>query len=263
MDLGLTGRVALVAAASSGLGLAVARALAAEGADVSISARDPERLARAHEEVDRAGPGRVLSTVVDVTDEAAAAGWVRRTAEELGALHVVVTNSPGVPHGRADAFAVDDYRQAFDGSTLPHVALTLAALPYLRQAGWGRVLMITSEAVRQPLPGTAMSAVARLGVLGFAKGLVHSLGASGVTVNVLAPGVHQTPAFEGFVAAHSQRSGVDRETALKEIAAEVPLGRIGQPADFGALAAFLASRHAGFVTGTVLLVDGGNTRGIG
>jgi 3-oxoacyl-[acyl-carrier protein] reductase len=263
MDLGLSGRVALVAAASSGLGLAVARALAAEGAHVSIAARDPNRLAAAHEEVDRAGPGRVLSSTVDVTDDVAAARWVDRTAEEFGGLHVVVTNSPGVPHGAADTFAVDDYRRAFDGSTLPHVAITLAALPYLRQARWGRILMITSEAVRQPLPGTAMSAVARLGVLGFAKGVVHTLGASGVTVNVLAPGVHQTPAFEGFVAARSSTSGVDRETALKEIAAEVPLGQIGQPADFGALVAFLASRHAGFVTGAVLLVDGGNTRGIG
>jgi 3-oxoacyl-[acyl-carrier protein] reductase len=168
-----------------------------------------------------------------------------------------------VPHGRADTFAVDDYRRAFDSSALPHVALTLAAAPHLRQAGWGRILMVTSEAVRQPLPGTAMSAAARLGVLGFAKGMVHALGASGITVNVLAPGVHQTPAFDGFVAARCAASGLDRETALKEIAAEVPLGRIGRPADFGALAAFLASRHAGFVTGTVLLVDGGNTRGIG
>jgi 3-oxoacyl-[acyl-carrier protein] reductase len=104
-----------------------------------------------------------------------------------------------------------------------------------------------------------MSATARLGVLGFAKGVVHAVGASGITVNVLAPGVHQTPAFEGFVAA---RSAVDGETALKEIIAEVPLGRVGQPADFGALAAFLASEQAGFVTGTVLLVDGGNTRGV-
>ncbi len=262
MDLGLTGRACLVAGASSGLGLAVARALAAEGAHVSLAARDPARLAPAHQEVDRAGPGRVLSFAVDVTDEAAVRRWVDSTAAEFGGLHVVVTNTPGVPHGMADTFAVDDYRRAFDGSTLPHVAITLAALPHLRKGGWGRILMITSEAVRQPLPGTAMSAVARLGVLGFAKGVVHALGASGVTVNVLAPGVHQTPAFEGFVAARAEALGVDRQTALQEIAAEVPLGQIGQPEDFGALAAFLAGRHANFVTGTVLLVDGGNTRGI-
>lgn len=262
MDLGLSGRVCLVAGASSGLGLAAARALAGEGAHVSLAARDPQRLALAHQEVDAAGPGRVLSRAVDVTDEAAVRRWVDGTAEHFGGLHVVVTNSPGVPHGTADSFGVDDYRQAFGGSTLPHVAITLAALPHLRRGGWGRILMITSEAVRQPLPGTAMSAVARLGVLGFAKGLVHSLGPGGITVNVLAPGVHRTPAFEGFVAARSRANGVDPQTALKEIAAEVPLGRIGEPADFGAIAAFLAGSHAGFITGTVQLIDGGNTRGL-
>jgi 3-oxoacyl-[acyl-carrier protein] reductase len=258
MDLGLSGRVALVAAASSGLGLGVARALAGEGAHVSVCARDPERLARAHAELDALGPGRVLSTVVDVTDEVAVSGWVARTADELGALHVVVSNSPGLPHGPADAFGVAQYRQAVHTSLLPHVAITLAALPHLRSAGWGRILMVTSESVRQPIPTTALSATARLGVLGYAKSLVHTLGPAGVTVNVLAPGCHLTPAFDGFLAAHDH----DREVALKQVASEIPVGRIGSPDDFGALAAFLASAQASFVTGSVLLVDGGNTRGL-
>ncbi|GAA5061863.1 3-oxoacyl-[acyl-carrier protein] reductase [Thermocatellispora tengchongensis] len=260
MDLGLTGRVALVAAASSGLGLGVARALAREGAHVSIAARDPGRLARAHAEVDAAGPGKVLSTPVDLRDDDAVTAWVERTAAELGALHVVVTNSGGVPHGPADAFTPGQYREALEGSMLPHVTTALAALPHLRAAGWGRILMITSEAVRQPLPGTALSASARLGLLGFAKGLVHALGASGVTVNVLAPGCHRTPAFETFLEAHP---APDKETALKEITAEIPLGTVGDPEDFGAIAAFLAGEQASFVTGTVLVADGGNTRGLG
>ncbi|GGL05954.1 short-chain dehydrogenase [Sphaerisporangium melleum] len=260
MDLGLTGRVAMVAAASSGLGLGVARALAAEGAHVSIAARDPGRLAAAHAEVDAAGPGRVLSTPVDMRDDDAVQAWVERTAAEFGALHVVVTNAGGVPHGKADAFTPGQYREAMDSSMLPHVAMSLAALPHLRAAGWGRILMITSEAVRQPLPGTALSATARVGLLGFAKGLVHALGPSGVTVNVLAPGCHRTPAFETFLEA---RLAHDKETALKEITAEIPLGTVGDPEDFGALAAFLASEQARFVTGTVLVADGGNTRGLG
>jgi 3-oxoacyl-[acyl-carrier protein] reductase len=260
VDLGLTGRVALVAGASSGLGLAVAQALAAEGADVCMAARDPDRLGRAHEQVVAAGPGRVVSTSVDVCDDDAVAGWVRNSAAEFGALHVVVTNSPGVPHGAADRFGVDDYRRSVDRAMLPHVAMTLAALPHLRAAGWGRIVMITSEAVRQPLPGTALSATARLGVLGFAKGIVHTLGPGDITVNVVAPGMHRTPAFEGFAAA---RDCADQESAVRELAAEVPLGRIGEPADFGAVVAFLAGRQARFMTGTVVLVDGGNTRGIG
>lgn len=255
MDLGLTGRVALVSAASSGLGLAVARTLAAEGAHVSICARDPERLARAHREVDAAGPGQVISTSVDVADDDAAAAWVRDTAERLGGLNIVVTNSGGVPHGPVDAFGVDAYRSAVDGSMIPHVGLALAALPYLRAARWGRILLITSEAVRQPLPDSGLSSVARLGVLGFAKGLVSSLGASGVTVNVLAPGFHRTPALD-------EQFGDRVEEAVAEVAKGLPLGRIGHADDFGALAAFLASEQASFVTGTVLLADGGNTRGL-
>ncbi|HEX6470907.1 MAG TPA: SDR family oxidoreductase [Streptosporangiaceae bacterium] len=256
MDLGLDGKIALVAASSSGLGLAVARTLAAEGAHVSLCGRDPGRLAGAHAEVDRAGPGKVVSTPVDLRDEAAAASWVDRTAAELGGLHIVVTNSGGVPHGPVDAFGVPDYRAALDTSMIPHVAVTLAALPHLSAAGWGRILMITSEAVRQPLPASGLSAVARLGLLGFAKGLVPGLGPRGVTVNVLAPGFHRTAALD-------EQFGADVERAVAEVAERLPVGRVGRAADFGALAAFLASEQASFVTGCVLLADGGAARGIG
>ncbi|MGW7528800.1 SDR family NAD(P)-dependent oxidoreductase [Streptomyces sp. NPDC054783] len=256
MDLGLQGRSALVAASSSGLGLAVARALAMEGTHVSMCGRDPDKLARAHEEVDGCGPGRVLSTVVDLRDEDAAAAWVRHTAEEFGGLHILVTNSGGVPFGPVESFDVAEYRQAVNDNLLPHVSLSLAAKPYLTEAGWGRIVMITSEAVRQPHPGSGLSSVARLGVLGFVKGLVHSFGASGVTVNVLAPGFHRTPILD-------EQYGAEVEDRLAEVAGELPLGRIGRAEDLGSLVAFLASEQAAFVTGTVLVADGGNTRGIG
>ncbi|MFE5483409.1 SDR family NAD(P)-dependent oxidoreductase [Streptomyces sp. NPDC056527] len=256
MNLGLSGRSALVAASSSGIGLAVARVLATEGADVSICGRDPERLARAHKEVDACGTGRVLSTVVDLTDEDAAADWVRRTATEFGALHVVVTNSGGVPFGPVEDFEVAEYREAVDANLLPHVSISLAAAPHLRHAGWGRIVMITSESVRQPHPGSGLSSVARLGVLGFAKGLVHAFGPAGVTVNVLAPGFHRTPILD-------VQYGDEVEERLAEVAAGIPLGRIGRAEDLGALVAFLAAEQAAFVTGAVLVADGGNTRGIG
>jgi 3-oxoacyl-[acyl-carrier protein] reductase len=256
MDLRLTGRACLVAASSSGLGLAVAKALAAEGANVSICGRDPARLARAHVEVGSAGPGEVMSTPVDLRDERAAAEWVRRTACALGGLDVVVTNSGGVPFGPVDAFTVADYRTAIEENLLPHVSVTLAALPFIRQGSWGRMLMITSEAVRQPDPGSGLSSVARLGLLGYMKGLVYALGASGVTVNVLAPGFHRTPILD-------EQFGADVEQEISRVAGHIPLGRIGDVTDFGALAAFLASDQASFVTGTVVVADGGNTRGIG
>ncbi|MFI1831245.1 SDR family NAD(P)-dependent oxidoreductase [Streptomyces sp. NPDC020412] len=256
MDLGLAGRVALVAASSSGLGLATARALAAEGAHVSLCARDPDRLARARAEVDASGPGRVLSTVVDLTDADEAAAWVDRTAEEFGALHVVVTNSGGVPFGPVDSFTVAQYRDAVEGNLLPHVSLALAAAPHLTAAGWGRIIMITSESVRQPHPGSGLSSVARLGVLGFVKGLVHTFGDAGVTVNVLAPGFHRTPILD-------VQYGDEVEQRLAEVARSLPLGRIGRAEDLGALVTFLASEQAAFVTGSVLVADGGNCRGIG
>jgi 3-oxoacyl-[acyl-carrier protein] reductase len=126
----------------------------------------------------------------------------------------------------------------------------------MSDAGWGRIIMITSEAIRQPTPGSGLSSVARLGVLGFVKGLVHSLGDSGVTVNVLAPGFHRTPILD-------EQFGAEVEDRIAAVARELPLGRIGQAQDLGALACFLASEQAAFVTGTVLLADGGNTRGIG
>ncbi|GAA1739645.1 SDR family NAD(P)-dependent oxidoreductase [Luedemannella helvata] len=255
MDLGLTGRVAMVAASSSGLGLAVAKALAAEGAHVSICGRAPGRLARAHAEVSAMGPGDVLSTPVDLTDEAAATAWVEHTAEAFGRLDIVVTNSGGVPFGPVDSFKVPDYREAVEGNLLPHISVTLAALPHLRRNGWGRLLMITSESVRQPHPESGLSSVARLGLLGYMKGLVDALGSAGVTVNVIAPGFHRTPILD-------EQFGADVDAELLKVARRIPLGRVGDVADFGALVTFLASEQAAYVTGSVVVVDGGNTRGI-
>jgi 3-oxoacyl-[acyl-carrier protein] reductase len=256
MDLRLKGRVAMVAASSSGLGLAVAKALAAEGAHLSICGRDPERLVKAHAEVNAIGSGDVLSTPVDLRCDQAAEDWVTRTAETFGRLDVVVTNSGGVAFGPVDSFQPADYREAIDANLLPHIAVTLAALPYVKQGGWGRLLMIASESVRQPHPESGLSSVARLGLLGYMKGLVHALGASGVTVNVLAPGFHRTPILD-------EQFGAEVEREIARVAQRIPLGRIGDVNDFGALAAFLAGDQASYITGTVLLADGGNTRGIG
>jgi 3-oxoacyl-[acyl-carrier protein] reductase len=256
VDLGLTGRVAAVAGSSSGLGLAIAKVLAAEGAHVAICGRNPDKLARAEAEVAAAGQGKVISTALDLTDEAAAAGWIHNTAEAMGGLDILVTNSGGVPGGPVDDFVVADYRRAIDTSLLPHVSLTLAALPLLRQRGWGRILMVASEVVRQPNPDYGLSSVARLGILGYLKGLVDALGDSGVTVNVLAPGYHRTRTLV-------EQFGADADSELARVAEDIPLGRIGDPADFGALAAFYASNQAGYITGSLVMADGGNTRGIG
>lgn len=255
MDLGVAGKVALVAGAGSGLGRATARRLAAEGAHVAICGRDPGRLADAEREITAAGTGKVWSKALDLTVDGAPEDWVESVVREAGELHIVVTNAAGPPPGPVDSFTPADYRAAVDAAFIPHVALVLAALPHLRAAGWGRILIIASETVRQPIPRYGLSNAARPGLVGFAKSLVQALGAGDITVNVLAPGYHRTPALE-------RQFGDRADAAIAEIAKDIPLGRVGTPEDFAAVAAFLASAHAGFVTGTVQLVDGGANRGI-
>ena len=254
MDLGLRGRAAAVAGASSGLGLAIARSLAAEDADVAICARDPERLEAAAAELDAIGDGRVRATPVDVRDTDAVRAWIDGAAAAFGRLEIVVPNAGGPPGGGATAFDVDAYRDAVELNLLSQIAITQAALPHLRAAGWGRVIFVTSISVKQPISTLALSNTARAGVAGYARSLVADLGDAGITVNLLAPGYHTTDRLEEVLG--------DDDAARRAVVADIPLGRLGDPADFGAVAAFLASDRASYVTGTVVAIDGGLSRSL-
>ena len=246
MDLGLNDKVALVAGASSGLGLATARALAAEGARVSIGARNPQRLEAALELLP--GEGH-LAQPVDVRDEQGGAAWVERTAAECGGLHIVVANAGGPPAGGATDFDLAAYRDAVELSLLSQIGMVQAALPHLQSAGWGRVLFVTSQFVKQPSPGLALSNTARVGVVGYAKSLVAALGAGDITVNVLAPGSHDTPRLRQMHGGEPSAEGI-------------PLGRVGRPEELAAVATFLASEQASYVTGSTIAVDGGSVRSL-
>ena len=236
MDLGLSGRVALVTAASKGLGRASAQALVGEGASVAINSRDPERL---RETAAALGDG-VLALPADVTDPDAPRRLVDATVERFGALHALVANAGGPPKGRATDVDDDMLLAAVEANLLTSVRLVRAALPHMRTAGWGRICLITSSAVKQPIPDLSASNTARTGLWGWAKTAAQDLIDDGITLNLICPGLHST----------------DR---VKELGFS---GRMGDPADFGRVVAFLCSQPAGFISGAALQVDGAGTLGL-
>ncbi|CAN5756103.1 SDR family oxidoreductase [soil metagenome] len=234
MDLGIRGRGAAVAAASSGLGLGAATVLAAEGARVVICGRDGARLDDA---AARVGHG-CTPLVCDVSDAAGGTRFVEQAAEVLGDIDILVTNSGGPPPGTFASIGVDDYPVALELNLMSVVAMCKAAVPGMQERRWGRVVAITSLAVRQPMANLILSNTARAGVTGMLKTLAREVADQGVTVNSVQPGLHRTP----------------RVTELYGDQTEGPIGDAG---DFGAVVAFLCSEQAKFLTGAQIHVDGG------
>jgi 3-oxoacyl-[acyl-carrier protein] reductase len=247
VDLGLKGRRAAVAAASGGLGYAAARALLDEGARVAVCGRDRKRL---DEAAARLGEGAV-PIVADVGSPEGATAFVQEAREALGGVDVLVTNAGGPPPGDFASTPVEAYGAALDLNLMSVVAMCKAAVPEMRERRWGRVVAITSITVRQPSATLILSNTARAGATGFLKTLAREVAADGVTVNSLLPGSHATGRLRAL-------AGGD----LDRVAAGVPAGRVGDPADFGACVAFLCSEQAGFVTGTATTVDGGEYAGL-
>ena len=246
MDLGLKGRTAIVCGASSGIGLACAEALAAEGANVVMFARGRETLER---EADRIGG---LAVRGDVTDPRDAERVVERAVEAFGGIDVLINNSGGPPRGPAVGLKPEDIESAVDLLLVSAVRLTELCLPHLRSSAAGRVLNIESSSVRDPIDNLALSNAVRPGVVGWAKTLARELGPEGVTVNTIAPGRIDTPRVREVY------PNGPTEADLRTI----PLRRLADPREVGDVACFLASDQASYVTGTVIAVDGGLTRGL-
>jgi 3-oxoacyl-[acyl-carrier protein] reductase len=247
MDLGIAGRRAAVAAASSGLGLATAAALAAEGATVAICSRSRERIDAAARAI---GPNAV-PLVADVSTEDGAAAFVRDARAALGGIDILVANGGGPAAGDFASTELDAYRVAVERNCLSAIAMCHEAVPAMRAQQWGRVLAITSIGVRQPIANLILSNTARAGLTGFLKTLAREVAADGVTVNSVQPGLHDTDRVRSLY-------GGDSAAA----AATIPAGVVGRPEDFGRIAAFLCSGSAAFLTGTAIQIDGGSYAGL-
>jgi 3-oxoacyl-[acyl-carrier protein] reductase len=261
VDLGLKGRVALVAASSRGLGRACAEAFAREGADVAICARGRDDLRRAESELVELGV-RVHAAVADVSISDDCRRFVQGAAEALGRVDVLVNNNGGPPSGAFDSFSESDYRSALELNLMSTVRCTLAAVPLMRRGGWGRVVNITSIAAKQPLEGLVLSNTSRVGVIGFAKTLATAVAGEGITVNTVCPGPTLTDRIRSLAEQRAERERIPLEEALKAYVTDIPMGRLGAPEELAALVVFLASGPASFITGTTIQVDGGMMRAL-
>ncbi len=245
MDLGIRGRRAAVAAASTGLGYGSAEALVAEGVRVAICSRDP---ARVRDAATRLG-GDTVAIVADLSDTGGATRFVREAREALGGVDILVANAGGPPPGGVDSTDLDAYRTALELSMLSTVAMCREAVPDMREQGWGRVVAITSLGARAPIRYLAASSAARAAVTSYLKVLAGECAPDGVTVNSAQPGTHATDRVKQF-------------GSLERAAQAIPVGFVGDPGDFGKLVAFLCSEPARFITGSGVLIDGGAYPGL-
>jgi 3-oxoacyl-[acyl-carrier protein] reductase len=258
MDLGLTGRVALVTAASKGMGKASAMGLAAEGAKVVMCARTESDLKTAAEEIRAKTRAEVLAIPADVTKKDDVTALVDRAIKTFGHIDILVANAGGPPRGYFEDMTDEQWQGAFDVSLLSVVRLVRGVLPSMTARRWGRILTIQSVSVKQPIPELLLSNAVRPGVAGMMKTLAGQLGKDGITVNTVCPGKIMTDRFLGG----QKISGLSREEYLARAVEDVPVGRVGTPEEFANMIVFLASERASYVTGVSVQVDGGLVRGL-
>src|SRR5258708_28793796 len=262
MDLGLHGRVAIVAAASKGLGRAVAEEFAREGANLAICSRETKNIERTATQIQASTKQRVLWRAVDVRQQEAIAAFVADVEKEFGRIDICVTNSGGPPSRSFAETNAEDWHAAVEQLLMSSVLFARETLPRMKKNNWGRFITITSSAVKQPVDGLLLSNSVRAAVTGLARTLANEYAAYGITVNNVCPGYTRTARLDNLAKSISARSNVKPEEVFAGWAHEIPAGRIGTPQEFAAVVAFLASTRASYINGTSIAVDGGLVRNL-
>jgi 3-oxoacyl-[acyl-carrier protein] reductase len=261
MKTGLKDRVAIVAAASQGLGFAVASGLAAEGAKLAICSRDEKRIQAAAEKIRAQHNVEILAQVVDVTDPAAVERFVSATAERFGRLDVCVTNAGGPPARMFLDTTNDEWQRAVETNFLSVVYFARQVIPHMQRARWGRIITITSVSVKQPVGDLVYSNAVRTSVVGLVKSLANEFGKDGILVNNIGPGFTATARLKELAAGRAKVSGSSEQEIFSHWAADTALKRVGEPEELADVVVWLASERASNVTGQTILVDGGSYRG--
>ena len=262
MDLGLKGKVAVVAGSSAGLGRAIADALAAEGADLVINSRSAERIEAVKAQIVEGSDVRVEAVACDLTEPDGGATLIAAAEKAFGRVDVLVTNTGGPPAGMFEDHSPETWRRAIAQNFESVVNLVRAALPGMKKRRWGRIVNVTSISVKQPVAGLILSNSIRAGVTGFAKTISNEVGPFNVTVNCVLPGYTRTERLVHLAESVAERDGITIEGAYEGWASEVPMGRLGEPEELAAAAVFLCSEQASYITGQSLAVDGGWIRGL-
>ncbi len=262
MDLGLREKVALVAAASKGLGRAIAEELAAEGATLVICARGQEGLSAARDEISAKTGADVRAIAADVSQSEGVAAVANAALSAFGRVDILVTNAGGPPAGIFEMHDWDAWQRAVDLTLRSAVELTRLVLPGMRARKWGRIIHVTSIAAKQPVDNLMLSNSIRSAVTGFSRTLANEVAADGVTVNALLPGYTRTERVEDLADANATKEGTTRAAVLARFEREIPMHRLAEPREFAALAAFIASERASYITGQSIAADGGWIRSL-
>ncbi|HEY7893719.1 MAG TPA: SDR family oxidoreductase [Gemmatimonadaceae bacterium] len=262
MNLGLEGKVALVAAASRGLGRAIATELALEGALVSMCARDAASLERAQRDIEARTGRQPLAITADVSRAEDVARFVDATLAQFGRVDVLVTNAGGPPAGVFESHGADAWESAFRLTLASAVELVRRVLPGMKERKWGRIVNVTSIAVKQPVDYLILSNSLRAAVTGFARTLATEVAPFGITVNNVLPGYTRTERIDALAMARSSGEGITKQAAFADWERQIPAGRLGEPDELAALTAFLASERAAYITAQSIAVDGGWIRSL-